>query len=78
MATFRIRVQATTDFICSSFFRPEGPGEKNAVTAVDAVGKTDDQTGDGAVRPMAARADSQVVAGDHGIPDVVTLLEKSY
>ena len=58
-------------------FRPEGPGKKNAVTAVDAVGKTDDQTGDGARKTDGGESRlPEIVAGDHGIADVVTLLEK--
>lgn len=58
-------------------FRPESPGEQDAVAAVDAVGKADDQTGDGAGQTDGCQCGlSKVVAGDHRVADVVALLKK--
>ena len=58
-------------------FRPESSSKQDSVAAVDAVGKADDQTGDGTGKTDGCqRRLSKVVAGDHRVTDVVALLKK--
>ena len=50
---------------------------KDTVTAVDApLAKPMTRPGDGARKTDGGELTAKVVAGDHGIPDVTTLLEK--